>query len=234
MEKGIRIAWNIAFNFALEMSEAAVRQLAAISGFRGFVGAGIQCDFPAAIGLLAPDGDVAASLFYGIAAGVFAAALEMSPRVSDIAGRAHLRVSGSPGKLIILGQPGGGLHNGNAAHHGLLAVSEGYAVLCKPVGKGRAAAFQYIFGETRLEVEEQDFARLGGGVCERIGCGCLLLGKCQLGKSGSGCNRCQKACQNQSAKQRTPNFFHVLAPPAMCSGSTITAGLINASDECGA
>jgi len=74
------------------------------------------------------------------------------------------RLGRSPGELIELGVPIGGLHNGDATDGRLLAIAEGDTVFSEPVGECCAAAGEDVFGEFCFEFEEKDFAGIDGGV----------------------------------------------------------------------
>ena len=75
-------------------------EFAAVACAGGLVGSGVEYDLPGAVGLLAPDGDVAAGGGDGVAVGVFAVALEVSPGVADVAGGSENGFGGGPGELV--------------------------------------------------------------------------------------------------------------------------------------
>ena len=165
-------------------------QLAAIAGGYRLVGAGVEDYLPLAARLFAPDGHVAAGGGDGIAVGVLAMTLEVAPGVAHVAGGAHERIGRGPGELIDLGVPVGGFEDGDLADERLRAVAEGDAVVGKPGGKAGSAAVEYIFCKARLEIVEQQLARLDGGVAQGIGRGGgARVGKGQLARESAGRSR---------------------------------------------
>src|ERR1700722_10027472 len=92
----------------------------------GLICAGIHGNFPAAVGELFPDGEVASGGNDGLAILVFRAAFVVSPGESHVVGWAHLGALGGPGELVDLGVPVGVGYDGTVAEDGGEAGAEGH------------------------------------------------------------------------------------------------------------
>ena len=132
----------------------------------GLLVAGVEGDLPGAVGLLLPEGDVAAGGEGGFAEGVGGAGFVVAPGVAGVAGGQHGAALGGPLELVVLGVPFRHVGDGGATDEGGLLVLNFNAVFCEPGGEGAAAAGEGGGGEFLFEVEEEERAGRQRGLGE--------------------------------------------------------------------